>query len=226
MATALIKDLLDWAKENLGPSSLAKIKSIDPEELDRRSKNIQDVSEFALEIIYPFLSEDHDLRREFFGHLWQDIDFKGFVHPNTPLSQFVETNDLAASCFGDMMSICQNLEFRGKREFVAMIRQRMRWKAHRKALHEEKIVSAKNERLGAIEDKGKTVESKAIELEDRVRFMRFVAKLPPKERTLLECHLNDIPIADIAQINDRSVDTTRKAIQRIIQRMRRSLGQA
>ena len=212
--------LIAWAGEELGAQSSQGLAGFSLAPAEEMLAKGHDLADAALATVYPYLGGCELLRSEFFGYLWNEVSIQGAVRPYFVLSRFVETGDLLASTFGDMMEICTGLDFRGRLAFIAMIRQRIKWKTYRKVEQSARVrtvESVESESLAV--DQPRQLDLLAAQ-ESKTQVMEAVARLHAKDRHIISLFLAKKTGAEIAAELGVRPGAARKSLQRALERLR------
>jgi RNA polymerase sigma factor (sigma-70 family) len=211
-------EALQWCRGALGPASADRLGRLSDDAWARARADFDGIEDFVLGALYPCLIDSDELRREFFGYLWGQADFAGFMRPFRILGRYLETGDVLASSFGDMMELVENLEFRGKKAYFSMARQRLIWKAHQGIRRTGR--EAEQDSSGELVDERSVSLNQVESMELRAAVLHAVHQLSERDRTVVRHYLEGRPIKAIAQSVGLSEGGASKALQRALGRLR------
>lgn len=211
-------EALRWCQGALGPASADHLGELSDDAWAQARAEFDGTEDVVLGALYPSLVDSEELRREFFGYLWGQADFAGFMRPFRILGRYLETGDILASSFGDMMELVESLEFRGRRAYFSMIRQRLIWKAHQ-GIRRVKREGDQGDWKEPVDEQASNLEQ--LESRDqRTTILHAVHQLSERDRAMLSGYLEGRPIKVIGEEFGLSESGASKALQRALSRLR------
>ncbi len=224
-ASPLPPEVATWVERQLGPVSLARFQdpAIRPA-LDRRLAEMS-LEDAVLATAHELARTDREVADEFLGHFLVAMTRLGSLSISAGLQRFLDTGDLVDSVAGDIWRDLAQIEFPGRRQFLAYLARRMRWKAsdHARRLHsgrrrEDRRQPVEEEQLAAPSQPGPS--TMVGQQEERERLVLAILRLPARDRELLTRHLRGESFAEIAAAMGLTHEAARKAIQRAMAKAR------
>jgi RNA polymerase sigma factor (sigma-70 family) len=164
------------------------------------------------------------LDEEFIGYFLGRLLQVRVVDLYPGLRRFLDTGDLVQSVLGDLWPKIRDLEFRDQASFLALLVQRLRWKAgsRRRALHAEKRKEDRRDARVPIDGvpggQNSPVEA-GIRREEVELAALAIFKLPREDQLAVRLHLAGASSTEIAQELELEVPAARKRLQRALQRL-------
>lgn len=171
---------------------------------------------------------DPALRAEFFSFFWDRMPTGGATARYPILRRFLESGDLLASAFGDMMAGMQRLDFRGRHSFQAMLVQRLKWKTYAKLRRANRDTPELGCSGPEVADENLASDpARAFEDSETTReIMSAIASLRPRERSLVRLFLNGATGQEMALEVGMKPAASRRALQRALTGLRSILIKA
>jgi RNA polymerase sigma factor (sigma-70 family) len=170
---------------------------------------------------------DADLANEFLGHFLGDLMALGRANLGAGLRRHLDTGDLVQSVVKDLWPELAALRFESRTGFLALLHQRLRWKAANRARdlrsgrrREDLRAAGFDPGSSAVAGAGAGPPTAAGAAEERAELTRRVAALPDKERELLRRHLAGEPLASIAESLSVAPAAAKRRLQRALRRVR------
>ena len=220
-------EAVEFARGRLGPESERLLREPSQQALlARRLSQGQFLEDAVLAQVFTFLKDRQALQNEFFSYILATghAQFSGLLPAG--LRRFLETGDLVQSVFGDLLGDLQSLWFETRSQFLALLLQRLRWKAadhdkQRKAQRrqEQLRVSTSPETLQQ-SDQGPSPASKADDREREERLVLALMRLGTRDREIIKMHLRGEPVERIGESLGLEREAARKALRRALHRAR------
>lgn len=208
-----------WCQGAIGPKSADYIRCLTSEAWADACSAHEEAEDIVLGALYPNLADSEELRREFFGFLWGQSDFAGIMRPYRILGRYLETGDILASSFGDMMELIESLEFRGRRAYFAMLRQRLIWKAHHR-LRKDKLYNDQLQPRDLADHGAGEIWKTSFQKELRGLVTASVLTLSSRDQELVKSYLQGRAVKEIAQELKLSQNAGSKALRRALARLK------
>lgn len=219
---------LAFARERLGPASAAALeRESAAARLDERLARGQEPAHAALAVIHAAAADDAELANEFLGHFLGDLMTLGRASLGAGLRRQLDTGDLVQSVVKDLWPDLAALRFESRAGFLALLHQRLRWKAANRARdlrsgrrREDLRAAGLDPGSSAIAGPGAGPVTEADRAEERAELARRVAALPDAERELLRRHLAGAPLAELAAAAGVDAAEAKRRLQRALRRVR------
>ena len=217
---------LRFAREQLGPASERVVSTAAAQALilSRIRGGIM-VEDAVLAEVHAAARLDQRVADEFLAYFLEDAHKKGRRLLSDGLRRFLETGDLVQSVFGEVWSSIADLNFETRAQFVALLAQRLRWKAADKARRMQAQRRDERDRHPlSIEDlplpaDERPPSSNLGRREETEEMICRLLKLPERDQLLVRLHLRGASQQEMAQATGLSPDTARKALSRAIERI-------
>lgn len=217
---------LGFAREQLGPASERLVSSAASQALIlSRVRAGVAVEDAVLAEVHRAARVDQRAADEFLAYFLDDAHRRGSRLLSDGLRRFLETGDLVQSVFGEVWSSIADLQFETRAQFVALLAQRLRWKATDKARRMQ------SERRNEHNRHPLPVDELSIPADDRPpssnlgrqeeteEMIARLLRLPERDQQLVRLHLRGADMQAIADATGLSPDTARKALSRAIERI-------
>lgn len=226
MASIPMDDAITFARDRLGPASLARVNSPDGRAaVQRRLDQGATPSSAALGAVFEGMHADRELLGEFVHYFHQRALGVRIVDLYPGLRRILDTGDLAQSVMEDLLPDLAELEFRSEGQFLSYLVTRMKWKAA------DGSGSARMRRETALSEPDpapagpltpETGESLRglIRIEEREELLRRIHRLPARDCAMVRAFLRDEPAAVTRERLGLSEAAHRKALQRALQALR------
>ncbi len=214
--------LVILADRHLGSRALEVIEASDLQVALQTQASGQDDLDSLLAQVFEGAEGDPELRAEFFAFFWDRMPTGGSTSRYPILRRFLDSGDLLASAFGDMMEGLSRLEFRGRHSFQAMLVQRMKWKTYsqlRRANRDTPVLGSSGPEFVD----GNQASDPATAYEDseaNSEIISAIASLRPRERSLIRLFLNGATGQEMALEVGMRPAASRKALQRALTGLR------
>lgn len=218
-----------FARESLGPRSLALL--ADRAALDAargRARAGAQVEDAVVGALFERAARDRELASELLRYLLFGCGDISARVPRLPaeLVGVLDPDDLLQSVLGDLWPRLAELRFETRGQFLALLAQRLRWKA---ADHEKRgqrlrrradlRIERPPEELGLRAPGASPLTVLALR-EEAGRLALALGRLPERDGTLLRLHLRGMDVEVLARECGLTRDAARKALQRAKQRVR------
>ena len=218
-----VDEALRFARCELGPASSELV--ADPATqalLLSRQREGQDVADAVLAEVHRCMGRSLPLANEFLSYFLADLHRMGHPLLSPGLHRFLDTGDLAHSVLGDLWPQLGALEFRGRRAFLALLSQRLRWKSSDKARRTQRLGSGEElqELDPSIADSPLT---RASSRDEHERLILILSRLKERDRVLLAAYLQGKPMDEVMSALGLGYEAARKAQRRAIERARELL---
>jgi RNA polymerase sigma factor (sigma-70 family) len=220
-STLTSEQLHHWAHENLGPSSAHLLSS--PESFvlcGNRMRNGLDLEDAALSLAFESLRNEPLVATEFFDYFLDRIVFSGRYIPSQ-VRRMHDTADIVNSVIKDVWSSIADVEFRGRRPFMAYLLKRFGWKVHDKLDHHQAdkrrddLQVSINTKEGISYSDSEPTPSMVLSSQELLsRLERKILELPERERNLIEAHRRGVHPGQMAKDFGMKEGSMRKALSR------------
>jgi DNA-directed RNA polymerase specialized sigma24 family protein len=206
------------------------------EDLRRRQADGGEVSDLVLGTVFDALKRgdgEMELAEEFFKFLIPHAEARSHGRVAPDFKRHLESQDLANSVLGNIWSDVDKLEFTTFPQFLAMVIQRLSWKAsnrgrdlRRKKRSEDARVDLDVGEMGDLRGEQSPI-TELVRAEDVDLFIKTIMALPiERERKLIMDHLEGRSIAEMAETHGLEVESARKALNRALKHAREHLDLA
>ena len=185
----------------------------------------------VLAVIHASAGRRRRLADEFLAFFLADLTRLGHDRLAPSLDRFLDTGDLVQSVLGDLWRDLLELRFETRASFLALLAERLRWKASDRARGLR--AGKRREDLRAAGDPaqhgnaaGPSPATEAGRREDWERLVLALTRLPERDRRMLRMSLQGSAVEEIARALDLEPETARKALQRARRRARGLAGLA
>lgn len=222
---------LDFTRRRLGPASerLLADPAIQALALDRVLAGAE-LEDAILHLVHRAAPAQREVADEFLAFLLLELERNSRTLIAPHLRRYLDGEDLVQSVLGDVWPELAAARFHTKGEFLALLSQRLRWKASDRARHlgTEKVradlrVEVAPEEL-PLAQRAASPSSLAARLEEHERLALFLARLPERERLVMRLHLRGEPLGEIARQTGRTEASARKTIRSVIERFQHSFA--
>ena len=223
-----------FAAEALGEASVRLIGTEEgARDVERRLGEGNQVSDAVLGAVFDALRRgdaEAELADEFFQYLLPHAEARSHGRVAPDLKRHMESRDIAQSVFGNLWQDLSDLEFRTFPQFLSMVIQRIGWKAsnrgrdlRRKKRSEDARVDLDVGGLGdERSERGPLTE--LVRAEDRELFIETIMTLPnQRDRRLIMDYLEGCSIREMAESFELAEESTRRALNRALERAREHL---
>jgi DNA-directed RNA polymerase specialized sigma24 family protein len=220
-----------FAGRELGPASYRLVQTdLGKEDLRRRQEKGGEVLDIVLGAVFDALKRgdgEKELSEEFFMFLIPHAEARSHGRVAPDLKRHLESQDLANSVLGNIWSDVDKLEFTTFPQFLAMLVQRLSWKAsnrgrdlrRHKRSEDARVDLDVNEMEGSGSKDGPITE--LVRAEDNELFIKTIMALPvERERKLIMDHLEGRGVAELAVTYGLEVESARKALRRALNHAR------
>lgn len=223
--TREIGRILEFARRHLGVASERALRNpaLQTLVLHRLTRGMG-MEDAVLGCLHREAANNREVADEFLSYFLVDLYRYAQQSLNPALSRYLDTGDLVQSVMGDVWPDWNRVKFDNKRKFGRYLGNRLNWKAAEKTRRlkagtrrEDLRVQHSPEDLG-VQASGSSPESIAGLNEERKQLLVVLARLRDRERTLVRRHLSGDSITKIATDLDLAEDTTRKALNRALER--------
>jgi len=212
--------LVALALDKLGPASAARIEGSELVAARAELDAGHDPTDAVLAEAFACLPGDREVSAEFFGYFWDQLPGILPTARFASLRRFVETGDLAVSVFGDVVEKVDELRFEGRRPFLALLRQRLRWKAYHQVRKSRTTPTPSGEAPLEAPATANGPQAEAEQREQSRRVALAVGSLHPRDRTLVALFLEGAASQDLAEAIGVNQTAGRQALHRALQRLR------
>ena len=220
-ASAPPSDFERFARARLGPRSAALLAGGAALELARERRAAgADLEDAVLAAVHAAAERDPELADEFVAFFLADLMQLGGGAISRALRRFVDTGDLVQSVLGDLWPQLASVRFETRGRFLALLAQRVRWKAGDRAEQERAARGREERRAVATSERVETPLERALSDEERDGLALLLLRLAPRDRELLARHLRGEPADAIAAALGLTEGAARKALQRAVARAR------
>lgn len=223
----IAEQALRFAREELGPASERLLGSAAAQALVlsrlRAGRSLQDA---VLGVVHLHAAEDRRIADEFLTHFLQDAYRGGRRLLSAGVRRFLETGDLVHSVAGELWTELASLRFETRAGFLALLQQRMQWRARDEVRKRNSLRRGENRRaeqdVGELEiaDSAPTPGTALGGKDEAERLVLLLCRLPERDQLLLRLHLRGEPLSVIARESGLQPETARKALQRAIRKVR------
>ncbi|KAA3606066.1 MAG: sigma-70 family RNA polymerase sigma factor [Planctomycetota bacterium] len=220
---------LEFAAESLGPSSYRYLNSMEGRErLLVQLQGGQSALNAALAQVHSGASTDPSLAEEFLSYFMEDLLRLSRASMAPSLRRHFDSGDLVQSVFRDLWPEFLNLEFRNRASFLALLAQRIRWKASNRARDLQSAKRREDRRSPVDPDElglARTEPSPPSRMqaseqrraaEDRLR------ALPEDERELLRLHFQGLTLDTIAERLKQPKQDLKNRMRKALRHLRQS----
>ena len=180
----------------------------------------------ALAVLFGGVAQHRELADEFLAHFLGALGAAGHRAMGPGLRRFLDTGDLVQSVLGDLWPDWTELHFDSREQFLALLRQRLQWKAQDRAKglqaarrREDRRVALSPEETGGT-GQDPSPATLAGEQEEWERLALVLCRLPERDAELLRMHLAGKEAREIAEALDLGLEAARKGLQRALARAR------
>ena len=172
---------------------------------------------------------DQRLGEEFIRYFLAALQRRGSGRLAPAVRQLLETRDLVQSVVGDLWPGLAKVEFRSADEFVALLTQRLHWKASDYARRLQRDRRSEDLRVEIDPDDFPSDEKTGpqevvLAREEWARLQEAANSLGERDRNLIWMRVEGATTGEIAQRLRLSPEAAKKALQRAVQRARRARG--
>ncbi|TAH35038.1 MAG: sigma-70 family RNA polymerase sigma factor [Planctomycetota bacterium] len=223
-----LSDARSFARDHLGPASERLLESaVHQEAVHLRRQSGGEVADAVLAEVFAAAGQDRSLADEFLAFFLDGLMRLGHEALRPGLRRYLDTGDLVQSVLGDLWPDIAALHFESRAQFLALLAQRLRWKAadRERGLQagrrrEDRRLPVDEERTPASDP---TPSSELDSREDRERLALALTRLPERDRELLRAHLRGDGLERLCGQFHLDREAVRKALQRAIARARELL---
>jgi len=220
-----------FAARELGPASYRLVQTeLGKEGLRRRQEMGGEVLDIVLGAVFDALKRgdgEKELSEEFFMFLIPHAEARSHGRVAPDLKRHLESQDLANSVLGNIWSDVDKLEFTTFPQFLAMLVQRLSWKASNRGRDLRRYKRSDDARvdLDVNEMEGSSSEgspiTELVRAEDNELFIKTIMALPiERERKLIMDHLEGRSVAELAEAYGLEIGSARKALRRALNHAR------
>lgn len=226
-----------FAARELGPASYRLVQTErGAEDLRRRRVEGVEVSDIVLGTVFDALKRgdgETELAEEFFKFLIPHAEARSHGRVAPDLKRHLESQDLSNSVLGNIWSDVDKLEFTTFPQFLAMVIQRLSWKASNRGRDLRRKKRSEDARVDL--DVGEMSDSRSerspitelVRAEDYELFIKTIMALPiERERKLIMDHLEGRSVAEMAETHGLEMESARKALRRALNHAREHLDLA
>jgi len=217
---------LAFAREQLGPASERIVSAAASQALIlSRVRAGMAVEDAVLAEVHRAARADRRAADEFLAYFLDDAHRRGSRLLSDGLRRFLETGDLVQSVFGEVWTSIADLQFETRAQFVALLAQRLRWKATDKARRmQSQRRNEQNRHPLPVDELSLAAEdrppsSNIGRREETEEMIARLLRLPERDQTLVRLHLRGASHQEMAEATGLSPDTARKALSRAIERI-------
>ncbi len=182
-----------------------------------------DAQDAVLAAVHARMPEDRELAEEFSGWLLRDLAAE--IAPTSGgLRRLVDGEDILISVLGDLVPVLGALEFRGRKPFLFLVRNRLDWKLQDK-LRAARAACRREDRRQPLPEGDVLPAAGDGRPSTRMADWRtFVARLAPQERKIVDLRSRGYSAAEIGERLQLKAAAVRKRLQRIREQFRRWQG--
>lgn len=228
---ALVEQALRFARDHLGPESERCVADAGAQALIlSRLREGTELEDAVLAVVHTKTADDQGLANEFLAYFLSDLLHIGHSLISARLRSYLDSSDLAQSVLGDFWPELTRVRFEGRSRFLALLGKRLSWKAanHARSLGRQKRGAELRSALAPedleLPDDAPGPERIAHLREDRERMILALARLSPRDRSLLAAHLRGEDTGTIALRAGLSRAAAEKALTRAKRRARRMIA--
>ena len=225
------------AREQLGEASCRLLEQ--PAALEALRRDIaagRGPLDALLAVVHGRLGQERALDDEFTAFFLSRLERAGseLLPRRSRLRRLVDTSDLVDSVFRDLAPDLAGLEFRTRQQFLALLVQRVGWKAKDKSrgLHTEKrredlrVAMPPENQLSRTLDPEQQPLGESIRNEEIAQLFEILQRLPERDRQLLVLHLQEKSLQAIAAEMGMSYSAAAKARTRAIKKAQQFIPDA
>lgn len=224
---ALAAAAQDFASRRLGPACAALLADVKAQAVavDRILQGWE-LEDAVLYVVHLALGRDRRAADEFLAFFLLEMErsARSMIAPH--LHRYLDSDDLVQSVLGNLWPEMTALRFETRRQFLALLNQRLRWKISDRSrrLSAEKVRADQRLELPpedlAVPQAGPSPSTLAAQWEDKERLILFLSRLPEGERELMRLYLRGEKVAVIARQLGRSESSTYKTVRHVMDRFK------